>query len=348
MGSIGGTDESVNSYESEVSFDQWRGCGNRSVDSGQSETSSLNETGESSDSHWEEDEISSGDTGEEGSDISEREHHMVVADAVDTGLESVGEEVNQAVDELHASAFSEVTSFPLVSSDVSGENVGLCGQSGGGDRENDLSCRAVSLDDRDCGEQERRERVGFESTSSVQVRVGCANEPVVCGQCSQFLPGARPWPLSSSGVRGGMIARLCEGVTDAPRINFLLSVVEAYVESLREIRAAGEESKAQLVEENRRLKREIEELKAALERERQTTQGWERRTAELEREVSVSRDLGAWQVNLCEFEARLLAREQEVEGTTRERLQRCLECVATWESRAWGAVSQSSTRTSSL
>ena len=119
------------------------------------------------------------------------------------------------------------------------------------------------------------------------------------------------------------------------------------MQSLHVVKLAGEEARIQLQKENDQFRKEIAETRAALAREREAVRRREERVTELERNIHMSRDLGAWQVSLCEFEAQLLAREQEIDGRVRERLQRCLEHVATQENQAWEVISQSSTRTSS-
>ena len=322
VSNVGGSEETVSSYGSDSSYSEWEHHRSRSGSSEEDEslwsTSGTEESFELSseeNANRREEGVSKN---ERGNGVDEGECHELTAAPFELGLTSQHNRVvRRGEGGLRATTIVDDASWVGIGSDNSVEG----------------DYRGIGV----TAELKREEGEIGEGGGNV---AGC--------QGSQRVSFDRGGTWETGGVSNGMIARLCESVSDTSRVNFLMSVVEAYVQSLHIVQLAGEETRAQLAKENGEFRKEIAEIKAALERERKAVQDREERVVALEREVEVSRDLGSWQVSLCEFEARLLAREQEIDRTARERLRQCLEHIATRENQAWEAISQSSTRTSSL
>ena len=329
VSNIGGSEETINSCTSGSSDGGWESHGSGSSgsegdrtqrSSGTEESLELSSSGEDFCREDDEGEVSEG---ERERNVDEGNRGVASAILPELGLTNRhAKVVRRRENNLRATAIVDETFQSEISA-------------AGGHREVDASGQLKSEEGIEVSMQTTREAIGSR------------NEDENNNQDSRGFFSARETLLGAAEIPGGMIARLCESVSDTSRVNFLMSVVEAYVQSLHIVQLAGEETRAQLVRENEQFRKEIAEVKTALEQERKAVQEREERVAALEREVDVSRDLGSWQVSLCEFESRLLAREQEIDRTARERLRQCLEHIATRENQAWEAISQSSTRTSS-
>ena len=114
------------------------------------------------------------------------------------------------------------------------------------------------------------------------------------------------------------------GRWSADRLNFLLKVLEAYVQNIQVLQRVCKEISVEMNERDRLL----------TEREN--------KIRELEQQLRAHQNLTTWQSRLREEEARLDAQRSEFEGTTVERIRDCLKRVADWEREAAGAFHSTS------
>ena len=107
---------------------------------------------------------------------------------------------------------------------------------------------------------------------------------------------------------------------DPDRLNFLLQVLEAYIQSIQVFQRVCREISAELDARERAL----------LERENKLREG--------EQQARARQNLSTWQARLSEQEAQLLAHRSEFEDSAIQRIQDCLRRVADWERQSSSAI----------
>ena len=114
------------------------------------------------------------------------------------------------------------------------------------------------------------------------------------------------------------------GRWSADQLNFLVKVLEAYVQNIQVLQKVCKEISVELNERDRLLTDR------------------ENKIRELEQRLRAHQNLAAWQERLREKEAELNAQRSEFEGATIGRIRECLKRVAEWERGASGAFHSTS------